>query len=206
MPATPTMFKRALTGLFVVAWLLMAIDPVDPGIWALENFLVVTVFPVVLWLDRRYHFNNLTYLSLTLFVVLHLFAANTTYGNMGYFDWFSQLFGWQRNYYDQLIHFLFGLMVFVPFFEVFHHQGVGRRLSYLIALLFISAIGGWYEVLEWLAMVLFCHQPETVCLEAVTQGDIWDAQKDMAFAVVGACIAMFLHRLRAREGGVKRGQ
>ena len=196
------MFKKTLVAIFFLFWIVLAIDPVDPGIWAMENILVVTVFPVVLWLDRHYNFNNWTYLSLTLFVILHLFGAHTTYTSMPYFTWFSDWFGWERNYYDQLIHFLFGLMVFVPFFEIFYHQGVSRRLSYLIAFLFITGVGAWYELLEWISMVLFCKQPDEVCLDAVTQGDIWDAQKDIAYAVIGSIIALLLHSLWGSRAGI----
>ncbi len=196
------MFKRILVIIFLAIWLALAINPVDRGIWLLENILVVTVFPLVLWLDRRYDFNNLTFLSLTVFVILHLFGANLTYNNMTYFSWFSHWFGWQRNYYDQVIHFLFGLTVLVPFFEIFYHQGVSRKLSYLIGFLFISAIGAWYEILEWLSMVLFCKQPAELCSIAITQGDIWDAQKDMAYAIVGAMLAILLH---SRWGSKTRG-
>lgn len=189
------MFKKILTMIFVLFWVVLAINPVDRGIWALENILVVTVFPVVLWLDRRYNFNNSTYLSLTAFVILHLFGANLTYNNMTYFTWFSEIFGWNRNYYDQVIHFLFGLMVFVPFFEIFYHQGISRRLSYLIAFLFITSVGAWYEVLEWSAMAVFCKQPDAVCSAALTQGDIWDAQKDITYAIIGSITALLLHSL-----------
>ena len=150
---------------------------------------------MVLWLDKHYSFNNWTYLSLTAFVILHLFGAHMTYNTMTYFTWFSDWFGWERNYYDQLIHFLFGLMVFVPFFEIFYHQGVSRKLSYLIAFLFITGVGAWYEILEWITMVVFCEQPIEVCSEAITQGDIWDAQKDIAYAIIGSIMALLLHSL-----------
>ena len=189
------MFKKFLVAIFVLIWIVLAINPVDSGIWALENILVVTVFPVVLWLDRKYNFNNWTYLSLTVFVILHLLGAHMTYSTMMYFSWFSEWFGWERNYYDQVIHLLFGLMVFVPFFEIFYHQGISRKLSYLLAFLFITSVGAWYELLEWITMVLFCKQAEEVCFEAITQGDMWDAQKDMAYAIIGSMIALLLHRL-----------
>lgn len=195
------MFKKILVVVFVMFWIALAINPVDYGIWALENVLVVTVFPVVLWLDRRYDFNDLTYLSLTAFVILHLFGANLTYNKMTYFIWYSDWFGWHRNYYDQFIHFLFGLMVFVPFFEVFYHQGISRRLSYLIAFLFIASIGAGYEILEWLAMEVFCPKTQEACFQALTQGDIWDAQKDMAFAIIGALLALVLHSIWGKKTG-----
>ena len=196
------MFKRYLTGIFLLCWVLLAINPTDRSIWMLENLLVVTVFPVVLWLDKRYRFSNLTYLSLTLFVILHLVGANLTYNAMIYFSWFSDWFGFQRNYYDQVIHFLFGLMVFASFFEIFYHQGHSRGLSYLIGLLFITAIGSLYEVLEWLSMVVFCAGTELECANAITQGDVWDAQKDMAFAAVGATISMLLHMIWGKRRGI----
>ena len=195
------MFKKTVTIIFILFWIVLAINPVDRGIWVLENFLVVTIFPVVLWLDKRYEFNNWAYLSLTIFVILHLFGAHMTYNNMTYFGWFSDWFGWERNYYDQVIHFLFGLMLFVPFFEIFYHQGVSRKLSYLIAFLFISGVGAWYEILEWLSMVLFSNQPDEICAKALTQGDVWDAQKDIAYAVIGSVAALLLHKLWGDKTG-----
>jgi putative membrane protein len=193
--ANTPMFKKSLVVIFFLIWVVLAINPVDSGIWALENILVVTVFPVVLWLDRRYCFNNLTFLSLTVFVILHLFGAHMTYNEMSYFAKVSEWFGWERNHYDHLIHFLFGLMVFVPFFEIFYHQGISRKLSYLIAFLFITGVGAWYEILEWITIAGLCKQPEDVCLEAITQGDSWDAQKDMAYAIIASVFALFLHIL-----------
>jgi putative membrane protein len=198
------MFKKTLVVIFFLLWIILAINPVDPGIWALENILVVTIFPVVLWLDRHYSFNNWTYFSLTAFVILHLFGAHTTYNDMTYFTWFSDWFGWERNYYDQMIHLLFGLMVFVPFFEIFYHQGVSRKLSYLIAFLFITGVGAWYELLEWITMALFCKQTNELCSAAITQGDIWDAQKDIAYAIIGAIIALLLHSLWGRKNRKSR--
>lgn len=191
------MFKKSLVVLFVLCWIALAINPVHRGIWMLENFLVVTVFPVVLWLDKKYTFTNWTFFGLTFFVILHLFGAHLTYEKMAYFTWFSDWFGWQRNYYDQVIHFLFGLLMFIPFFEIFYHQGYSRKLSYLIAFLFISSIGSWYEVLEWISMVIFCSEPG--CLLLVTQGDEWDTQKDMAYAVAGAFTALLIHSKMGRR-------
>jgi putative membrane protein len=117
---------------------------------------------------------------------------------MAWFTWFSDWFGWERNYYDQVIHFLFGLLVFIPFFEIFYHQGYSRKLSYLIAFLFISSVASWYEVLEWITMVVFCSEPG--CLQLITQGDEWDTQKDMAYAVAGACVALLIHAARQLRG------
>ena len=198
------MFKKIVTGVFVLFWLALAINPVHPGVWAMENALVAIVFPVVLWLDSKYQFNNGTYFVLTAFVILHLFGAHFTYEHMSYFNWLSEWQGWQRNYYDQVVHFLFGLMVFMPFFEIFYHQGISRNLSYLIAFLFIGAISAWYEVLEWLAMVVFCREQN--CVQFITQSDVWDAQKDMAYAFIGAVFALLLHRLLSRDGRKKTVQ
>lgn len=191
------MFKKNLVVIFILFWIVLAIDPVHRGIWMLENFVVVTVFPVVLWLDKKYNFTNGTFFSLTFFVILHLFGANLTYEKMAYFTWLSEWFGWERNYYDQVIHFLFGLMLFMPYFEIFFHQGYSRKLSYLIAFLFISSISAWYEVLEWISMVLFCSAPD--CLLLITQGDEWDTQKDMAYAIIGAVITILIHNQWGRR-------
>ena len=188
------MFKRSLVLIFALFWIALAINPVHRGIWMLENVVVVTVFPVVLWLDKKYIFTNKTFFWLTFFVILHLFGANLTYEKMTYFTWFSNIFGWERNYYDQVVHFLFGLLVFMTFFEVFYHQGCSRKLSYLIAFLFINSISAWYEILEWIGMLLFCSVPD--CSQLITQGDEWDTQKDMVYAAAGALITLLVHNRR----------
>jgi hypothetical protein len=126
------MFKKIVVGIFVLFWLVLAINPVNPGIWAMENIIVATVFPVVLWLDSKYHFNNWTFLVMTVFVILHLFGAHFTYEKINCLAWVSECVGSDRNYYDQFVHFLFGLMVFMPFYEIFYHQGYSRNLSYLL--------------------------------------------------------------------------
>lgn len=192
------MFKKIIVGIFVLFWLVLAINPVNPGIWAMENIIVATVFPVVLWLDSKYHFNNWTFLILTVFVILHLFGAHFTYEKINCLAWLSECAGSDRNYYDQFVHFLFGLMVFMPFFEVFYHQGYSRNLSYLFAFLFIGAISAWYEILEWLAMMVFCREPD--CIQFIIQTDEWDTQKDMAYATVGAVITLLLHRFLTKQG------
>ena len=186
------MFKKILVAIFVLFWIVLAINPVDREIWLLENFLIVVLFPVVLWLDKKYQFSNGSFLGLVIFAILHLFGAHLTYEKMAYFTWFSDLFGWERNYYDQVIHFLLGLLVFMPLFEIFSHQGQSRKFSYLFAFLFISAIASWYEILEWIAMLIFCNEPGN-CFQRVTQGDPWDTQKDMAYALIGAVITLLVH-------------
>lgn len=186
------MFKKVLIAIFILFWIALAIHPTHRGIWMMENFLVVTLSPLVIWLDKKYVFTNGTFLSLIIFAILHLFGAYLTYEKMVYFNWFSEWLGLERNYYDQVIHFLFGLMMLSVFFEIFYHQGYSQKLSYLVAFLFINSISAWYEVLEWLAMVLFCKAPD--CFTRVTQGDLWDTQKDMAFAAIGAVIAILVHR------------
>ena len=185
------MFKKSLVAIFVLFWIALAISPVHRGIWMLENILVVTMFPVVIWLDKKYDFSNGTFFCLIFFAILHLFGANLTYEKMSYFIWFSEWLGLERNYYDQVIHFLFGLLMFMTFYEIFYHQNYSRKLSYLIAFLFISSIGGWYEVLEWISMEVFCRAAD--CLLLVTQGDEWDTQKDMFYAVIGASITILIH-------------
>jgi len=197
------MFKKTLVAIFILFWIFLAINPVNREVWVLENILVITLFPVVLWLDKKYTFSNWAFFGLTLFVILHLFGAHLTYEKMAYFVWFSDLFGWERNYYDQVIHFFFGLLVFVPFFEIFYHHGYSRRLSYLIAFLFISAIGSWYELLEWIAMLIFCGEPG--CSVYITQGDEWDTQKDMAYSVVGALIPLLIHSRLTRRRIIREG-
>ncbi len=99
--------------------------------------------------------------------------------------------GWDRNHFDRLVHFLYGLLMAYPFREIYCRIAYGKGFwGYFFPLLFTIAASVIFELFEWAAAEVFGGDLGVAYLG--TQGDIWDAQKDMALASLGAFIAMLI--------------
>ena len=118
----------------------------------------------------------------------------------------SQIFGWERNHYDRLVHFWYGLLVVYPVREVFLRVADAKGFwGYLFPLLVVMSSSLMFELIEWLVVLVFA--PDVGVAYLGTQGDVWDAHRDMALASLGAVIAMsmtaalnaYLQRDFARE-------
>ncbi|MCH8047691.1 MAG: DUF2238 domain-containing protein [Planctomycetes bacterium] len=153
--------------------------------------------------------------ALLAFVLLHVVGARYLYSYVPYDRWaeqflgvnISQTFSFERNHYDRLVHFGFGLLIAWPAREVvLRYIGAPRRWSYYLVVDFIIASSAMYELAEW--MVAIGLSPEAAENYNGQQGDVWDAHKDMALAAGGALLSMTLAalidwkaRLRGPAGG-----
>lgn len=148
-------------------------------------------------LSRRWPLSDAAFACLVGFMLLHTLGARYIYSNVPYDRWFASLFGrdlssrfgWSRNHYDRLVHFGFGLLLARPVFEVsVRHLGIPRRVAYYTVVEFLLAFSALYELFEWgLTMVL---SPQDAGEYNGQQGDVWDAQKDMSFALAGALLGV----------------
>jgi putative membrane protein len=99
------------------------------------------------------------------------------------------MLGFQRNHYDRLMHFLYGLLVTPAAVELFAHYGrFPRAWAALFPMLFVASHSVIYELVEWGAAAAFGGDLGQAYLG--TQGDVWDAQKDMALAFLGTIVAI----------------
>lgn len=190
--AIPFRHNRRLQAMIVwlvAVWVITAIHPQSRQDWFLENLLVLLYGGLLAFTYRRFAFSNLSYGLFTVFLTLHLIGAHYTYALTPIGDWLKVLFRVSRNPYDRIVHFSFGLLIAYPFREVLMRAaGVKRAWSYLLAVIVVAGFGGLYEVLE--GMVAQIVAPGLGSQWLGTQGDPWDAQKDMALAFIGAVIAM----------------
>jgi len=185
--------------LFACHWSLLAISPRDRKDWALENALVL-VFVIVITLTRRlFPLSRISYTLIFLFLLLHEIGAHYTYAEVPYDEWFHSLFGislnqilgWQRNNFDRVVHFLYGLLLAYPVREVYFRIADARGFwGYFLPFDFAMSTSMLFELFEWMAAELFGGDLGVAYLG--TQGDIWDAHKDMALASLGALIAMLI--------------
>ncbi|WP_298438757.1 DUF2238 domain-containing protein [Geobacter sp.] len=192
-------YSLSLGILFLAVWAFLAVAPFDRRDWALENALVFLVVPLLILTQKRLPLSRISYTTIFVFLCLHEVGAHYTYAKVPYDAWFQALtgtsldglLGFRRNQFDRLVHFSFGLLIAYPIREVFLRVADVRGVwGYYLPLDVTMATSMLFELIEWGAVELFGGDLGVAYLG--TQGDIWDAQKDMAFATLGAVIAMFV--------------
>jgi len=157
---------------------------------------VALLLPLAYRTLRRSPVSNLSAACITGFVLLHLFAARWSYSFVPYDAWLGEemgaALGFERNMFDRLVHFLFGVLAIAPMVEVGQrYWRLSRRMALAFALLFVLAVGGVYEIFEW--SLTLALAPDDAGAYNGEQGDMFDAQKDMALAGLGAVlVAPFL--------------
>lgn len=183
---------KIVYGIYMLVWGIMAINPKYPQDWFLENVLVFLIFPFIVWMDRRYHYTLLSIVFLLIFASLHSLGSHYTYAKMEYFDVITQFFGFERNHFDRLVHFLFGLLLFRILFEMLSSGLHSVQKALMLTFTMVVTISTVYELLEWFAAVLF--HPELGAAFLGTQDDMWDAQKDALLAIIGALINLLFYK------------
>lgn len=183
--------------LFAVEWVLLAINPYDRADWALENVLVAVFVLVLIATHRVFPLSRVSYTLVFLFLLLHEIGAHYTYAKVPYDEAFVSLFGFslnaalgfERNHFDRAIHFAYGLLLAYPVREVFIRIATVRGFwAYFLPLDITMSTSMLFELFEWGAAEFFGGDLGMAYLG--TQGDVWDAHKDMALASLGALIAM----------------
>lgn len=172
-------------------------SPRYPRDWWLENIVTGFTIVVLAVTSRRYVFSATSYTLAVVFTAIHTMAAHYTYSEVPLDAWMEALTGrpmahwtgWERNHFDRLVHFLYGLLLLWPFREVFFHMATPRHAlwGYLLPFSFILSTSLGYEMLEWLAAVVLGGDAGMEFLG--TQGDIWDAHWDLLAATLGAAMA-----------------
>jgi putative membrane protein len=175
---------------FSVVWIALAIAPRYRADWLLENLLTFVAVPVLVLGYRRRPLSDRSYVQITLVLLLHTLGSHYTYSEVPAGDWARDALGLARNHYDRLVHLAFGALGFRPARELFVGPSPGDRPSRRELYLTFAVIASWsllYELLEW--VVAITADPAAGTAYLGTQGDEWDAQKDMALAAGGALAA-----------------
>jgi putative membrane protein len=192
--------KLGLLLAFVAIWIALAIDPWYRQDWLLENVLVLLVLPMLVLGYRRMPFSLTSCVMIFVFFSLHEIGAHYTYSEVPYDRWWQILtghslnavLGWERNHFDRLLHLLFGLLITFPMREMLVRlAGLRGAWSYLFPLTAMMSLSLIYELIEWAAALVFGGELGMAYLG--TQGDVWDAHKDMASAALGSlAVILFL--------------
>jgi putative membrane protein len=182
---------QALVAGYLVVWIVLALSPIDRQDWLLGNLLAVTWVLVLTTTYRRFPFSDLSYVLITLFMMLHAIGAHYTYTKVPFGFWLKDIFELSRNHFDRIVHFAFVLLLAYPAYELVVRAANARKgWAAVLAMLTAISMSGLFEVLEsWVAQIV---SPELGAAYLGTQGDEWDAQKDMTMAISGVLIAMGL--------------
>ncbi|MCK9410160.1 MAG: DUF2238 domain-containing protein [Bacteriovoracaceae bacterium] len=188
---TPFLRNRWLQGaalFFFVVWLNSLIGTTDVSNWILENILTVLFVAFLLITYSKYQFSDLGYLLIFSYLCLHVYGAQYTYAENPFGYWIQDLFQFSRNHYDRIVHFSFGFLLATPLRETFLlWLKYPTWVAWILPIEITLSVSAFYELIEWAVADIFFQQQGIAYLG--TQGDIWDAQKDVFVAFVGAIIA-----------------
>ena len=190
-------YGRRLAWAFLAVWAALAIAPAHRADWVAENLLVAGLAVVIYATRLTVPLSKASSTMLFAFLCLHEVGAHYTYPGVPYDAWVETLtgvtlgdaLGLERNHFDRLTHLAFGLLLTQPMREVLMRTSPLRgRWTYWLAVAISMAASAGYEIAEWWVAVLFGGELGAAFLGA--QGDVWDAQKDMGLAGLGAMLAM----------------
>jgi len=173
---------------FVSVWISTLIGTNDMNNWLLENTLTVIFFLFLLLSFKKYQFSDLSYLLICVYLCLHVYGAKYTYAENPFGYWLKDEFHWSRNHYDRIVHFSFGFLLAYPMRELFlKWVKYPNMVAWILPIEITLSVSAFYELIEWaVADVFFPAQGDAYL---GTQGDIWDAQKDIFLAFLGAILA-----------------
>ncbi|ARS36525.1 DUF2238 domain-containing protein [Pontibacter actiniarum] len=211
MTATPNAQKPYLkqplhitySVLFLAFWGYTGLTTPDLENWLLESTLTLSLLIFLVAFYNIFRFSDTSYTLIFLFLLLHVYGSQYQYADNPFGEWLKDRYHLERNHYDRFVHFGFGLLLAFPMHEVLAYGfKVSRFLSYLLPVEFTLSLSALYELVEWIVAEWVYGGGEQGMDFLGMQGDIWDAQKDMALAFTGAfavmAAALLLRRWRQK--------
>jgi putative membrane protein len=204
MKRLPVILFAGYVALFIWA----AIDPYDRATWWAENIpIVILVGVLVAMYLRGVRFSNTAWVLMAFLPYWHTVGGHYTFERVP-FDWFNNLFGFERNMFDRIGHFSVGFYAFALAEYLLARSAMSRRLAFTFAIFTIAFVAMTYELIEWAYAATAGGESGANFLGS--QGDIWDAQKDMLMDTLGAVasVALFAAMNRGQRrtdlgGGVR---
>ena len=175
---------------YLLLFILLGIHPYDRTVWWAENIPILLIVATLTILHRRFRFSALACALMAVLAYLHTIGGHFTFSRVP-FDWITESFHFQRNHFDRVAHFSVGFYAFA-IGEVLLARGLTRSRFLLLSypLCFILAIAAGYEVFEWVFAV--AGDPHAGVEVLGSQGDVWDAQRDMLADLLGSVAALAL--------------
>ena len=183
--------RAAWLTVFVCVFIWSSIGPKDYLTWGLEVAPAVLGLIVLAFTARSFPLTPLLYLLILIHCVVLMVGGHYTYAEVPLFDWLQPVFGWERNNYDKLGHFLQGFVPALIGRELLIRKAVVASAAWrnFFIVCFCLAFSAFYELIEWWAALAAGEDANTFL---GTQGYVWDTQSDMGFALLGAILSLAL--------------
>ena len=187
-PLSKNYFLITCIVVFLSVWISTLLGTSDINNWILENTLTVLFLLFLVFTYKKYTFSDFTYLLITIYLCLHVYGSKYTYAENPFGYWLQDVLHTSRNHYDRIVHFSFGFLLAYPMREMFlRWLKYPAIVAWILPIEITLSVSGFYELIEWsVADVFFPSQGDAYL---GTQGDIWDAQKDMFLAFSGAILS-----------------
>jgi putative membrane protein len=198
-------FLHLLIAAFIVCWFAMYFNCIDVQDWFIENILVFIYALYAITTYRNFIFSNTSYLCIFLFLLLHTYGAMYAYTQNPIGEYFQNNYHLKRNPYDRVVHFSFGFLLAYPLYDILKNKLlVKRKWQYILPVNIITSLACIFELIEWTVAELTTK--ETGETYVATQGDVWDAHKDIVLAIVAAVIVMVVLFFTQRYKGYKEAK
>ena len=186
----------SLLALYGLVFSVCAISPYDRAVWWAENIPVVIVVSLLVLISRGYRFSDTSYGLMTVFIILHTIGGHYTFERVP-FGAVSEFFGFERNHFDRVAHFSVGFYAYAIAEYLMVKRLVHTRwIIALFPVFAITTVAGVYEIFEW--QYALNSDPTAGVAVLGSQGDIWDAQKDILADTLGALLVMGVFFLQHR--------
>ncbi|MBE6405850.1 MAG: DUF2238 domain-containing protein [Lentisphaerae bacterium] len=200
-------WPRIALAIYLLVFVFFAYKPANFGLWLTENTIAVGTVAVLFYCYRRgIRFSNLSYTLMLIALCWQTIGGHYCFSYVP-FGFITDLFGFERNNYDRIGHVMVGFFV-LPVMEYFESRDLvrGRGLNALLVILAIFGIAGAFEIIEWSYADLMTRiRRLDIGNEFLgSQGDIWDAQKDILCDGIGAILTAILYCIRYRGKDVKK--
>jgi putative membrane protein len=198
-------FPHFLLVAYLVEFAIAGIRPFSREVWYAENIpIIILVLFIVFLYWRGVRFSNLTYFLMFILPFIHTVGSHYTF-ELVPFDWFNNFFGFSRNMFDRVGHFAVGFYA-LPIIEYLVNKKLvaNKFIAITYSIFAIAFVAVFYEWIEWWYADIFGGESGAAFLGS--QGDIWDAQKDMLLDVLGAVFValgyIFLNKKKNIEDDV----
>ena len=195
---TQNRLLQILSAIFILAWFYFFATTRDTTNWWIENILVILFIPWFYFLQKKFLFSDVSLICIFLFLLIHTYGAQMSYTYNQAGAWLQETYSLSRNPYDRFAHFNFGLLTAYPVLDyLINRFKAPINYAYGIMIMFILSLATIFELIEWTVSAL--TDSETGETYVATQGDVWDAHKDIALALL-ACVlvAIFQYIWRKR--------
>lgn len=182
-------FPHVLAIVFVVFFILLGISPVSRDVWIAEVIPVVIIFLGFVLTFKQFRFSNVAYGLVAIWMFWHTVGGHYTFANVP-FGWVNDFLGSDRNHFDRIGHFVIGFYAFAMAEWLLRKKLCDFKLAVIFSVFFIMSIAAAYEIIEWWYAVAEGGDAGVEFLGS--QGDIWDAQKDMLSDTLGAISSLIL--------------